>query len=130
MVEHLLEVHTLGRVYDQALPDEVFSVRAQSEAGTLARELESSGLDLFVSVFNFLRLERRATAKHGVQNYSDGPEIHLKTVTNLAWLQNFGGEVVRGSTDCVFTFSGVEDLGSEAEIANLEDHFAIQEKIA
>lgn len=84
MVEHLLEVHTLGRVYDQALPDEVFSVRAQSEAGTLAGELESSGLDLFVSVFNFLRLERRATAKHGVQNYSDGPEIHLKTVTNLA----------------------------------------------
>ena len=60
MVKHFLEVHTLGRVYDQAFSDEVFGIRAQSEAGTLARELESSGLNLFVSVFNFLRLERRA----------------------------------------------------------------------
>jgi hypothetical protein len=83
MVKHLLKIHTLGRVNDKAFSDEVFGIRAESKAGTLARELESSSFDLFVSVFNFLRLERRATTKHGVKDNSNGPEIHLKTVSTI-----------------------------------------------
>lgn len=81
MVHHLLQIHSLGRVHDKTFPDEIFGERAQSEAGALSRELEGSGLDLFVSIFDLPRLERGTATEHGVKYNSDRPVVNFKTMS-------------------------------------------------
>ena len=63
MLQHFRQIHTFKWIYDQALFDEVFRICASLD---VIRELECTSFDLFVGLFDLLRLERRATVQHCV----------------------------------------------------------------
>ena len=71
MIKHLLQAHSLHRIYNQTLPYEVFGIGTQTEMTALFWELKNSSFNLFICVFDFLRFERRSSAKHSIENNSD-----------------------------------------------------------
>jgi hypothetical protein len=126
VVKHLLQIHAFSSINNQTLSDEVLGIRTNSEAGTFSRELVSSGLYLFVSIFYFLRLERRSTTEHRIEDDSDGPIVYFETVASITRLKDLWSKVVWSSTDRLFAFSSVENLGCQTEIANLDCHLGVQ----
>ena len=74
-------------------------------------ELEGSRFDFLVRLLHLLRLERRSTVQHCVEDYTDGPEVNFIAVT-IRSVEDFWSEVVRSPANCSFTLTLIENLRS------------------
>ena len=95
----------------------------------MVRELESASFDLLVGLLHLLRLERRATMQHRVENDADRPEINFIAVT-IGCVEHFWCKIIRSSANCSFTLTLVENLRSQSEISNLESHSLCEEQVS
>lgn len=129
VLQHLCQIQSLERVDDQTLSDEIFGTWVHAEVIAFFREFENSSFNLFVCIFDFLRLKWRSSTKHGVKNDSNWPVVDFETVT-IVWFKNFGSKVVGCSTHSLFAFSRVEYLSSEPKISNFELHVFCKEEIS
>lgn len=125
MIEHLFQVHALCEIHCEAATDEVLDIGAH---GDVLWESECASTNLFVGLLDLLGLKRRSTVKHCVGDHADGPVVDFVAVATV--LENLGSEVVRSSTNCSFLLALVEDLGSEAEVADFKTHSVGQEEVS
>ena len=125
MLEHFRQIHSLLRIDNKALFDEVLGVRASLD---VIRELESASFDLLVGLLHLLRLEGRSPVEHRVEDHADGPEIHLVAVT-ISCVKHLWGQIVWCATNCALTLAIVEHLGCKAKVADFQAHAICKEKV-
>lgn len=125
MIKHLLESNALGNVDCEALADKIFGVISNLD---VLWELESTSLNFFVGLLDFLRLKWWSTVQHSVENNSNTPNVDFVTMTTI--LEYFWSKIVGRSTNSTLLLTLVEDLGSKAKITNLECHILSKEEIA
>jgi hypothetical protein len=71
VLQHFCQIQSLERVNDQTFSDEIFGAWVHAEVVVFFREFENSSFNLFVCIFDFLRLKRRSSTKHGVKDDSN-----------------------------------------------------------
>lgn len=77
----------------------------------------------------FYRLKGRSAVQHCVKNDTDRPEVNLIAVA-ICVLENFGCQIVRGTTDSFLALTLVKDLGCKAKITDFKLHALCKEQIA
>lgn len=68
MLQHLCEVHSVFRRCNEAFSNEILGLVSNLN---VVRERVSDRLNFLVGLFDVLRLERRTTVQHGVENNTD-----------------------------------------------------------
>lgn len=126
MLEHLVKVHPLVGVDNEALFDKVLGSLAHID---VFGEAKGTCLDLLVGLLDLNGLEGRPSTEHRIQDDSDRPVINFIGVSTVL-VKNLWGEIVRCSADGPLTFILVEHLCCQTEVSNLEHHPVGQEEIS
>ena len=126
MLEHFRQIHSLLRINNQALLDEILRVGASLN---VVRELECTSFDLFVGLLDLLRLEGRSTMEHGIKDDADRPEIHLIAMA-IASVKHLGCQIVWSATNGALALSIVKHLSCKSKVADLQAHAIGQEEIS
>lgn len=87
----------------------------------IIREVELTQFDLLIGLFDFSWLEWWPSAKHRVEDDTDGPVIDLVAVA--VWVfEHFRSQVVWCAADSLLALAFEHNLGGKAEIPNFELH--------
>ena len=82
-----------------------------------------------IGLFYFYRLKGRSAVEHCVKNDTDRPKVNLIAVA-ICVLENFGCQIVRGTTYSFFALTLVKDLSCKAKITDFKLHALCKEQIA
>lgn len=126
MLQHLCQVHAVFRTRHKALSNEILGLAADLN---VIWERVSDRLDLFVGLLYVLRLERRTSIQHCVENHADRPVINFVAMAAVR-IEHLGRQVVGRAADCFLFFTWVENLGSESEVADFKLHALGEKEIA
>ena len=74
VIKHLIKVHALACVFNQAAANKAFSVTVERD---VVREGKLTSLDLFVRLLHFDRLEGGPATEHRVQDDTDAPVVNF-----------------------------------------------------
>lgn len=85
-------------------------------------------LNSTVRGFDVGRLERRLSYDQGVNDDAQRPDIDFIRVARLSF-EHFRCDVVRRTADSSFLLTIEVELGGEAEIAELDLHFVVEEEV-
>lgn len=82
-----------------------------------------------VNFLDFLSLEWWASDDEGIEDDTDGPDVHLVAVSVSCVKQHFRGNVIGCPADGLFPLSWIFDEGSQAKVSNFDIHLGVQEEI-
>jgi len=125
VVLYFVDVKAFGGVRHKNARDQVFGHGINKD---MAWKLEGEVLDPRVGFFDILAFERRLAIKECINNYSKGPDIHLKRVAFLSF-ENLRSDVVWRATDCALLLPDKVELCCEAKVSNLYLHIVVNEKV-
>lgn len=95
----------------------------------MIREVEFTTLDPQVSLFDVTGLKGRRANEHGVDDYAEGPDIHLIRVPS-ATLKDLRGNIIWCATNSSLFLALVLETGGKPEIADLNLHFFGEKQVA
>lgn len=126
MVEDLFDCRAFGGVKHKDPRDQILGWLGD---GNTLRETVLNGLDSLVSLLDLRGLKRWLTNDHGIQDYTERPNIYLEGMS-LLLLENLRSDIVRRSTHRPPLLLLELQLSSQTEVASFYLHLLGEEQVA
>ncbi len=86
-------------------------------------------LNELICFLNVVRLERRLTNKHGVEDYAERPHVHLVRMA-FPSLEDLWSYIIRSAAYSSFPLALELELSCETEVPDFDFHARAEEQVA